>query len=171
MTAPFRIEALREEHDRAIFRCGEEALDRYLETQVSQDIRRRVTSCFVAIDVLKGAVAGFYTIAATSIAIPDLPFEMNRLPRYPTLPCVRIGRLAVDANLRGKGLGGALLVDALETAVRSDVAAYAAIVDAKNAEAVAFYEHFGFQRLAGSPQALSLPLATAAKAMTRSRSR
>ncbi len=167
MTAPFRLEPL-DEHDRSAFGCGEEPLDRYFKTQVTQDIRRNITNCFVALEAATGALAGFYTIAATSIATPDLPAEVTkRLPRYPTLPGVRVGRLAVDQRFRGKGLGGALLVDAAERALRSEVAAYAMVVDAKNEQAVAFYEHHGFQRLASQPQTLFLPLATAAKALAR----
>jgi ribosomal protein S18 acetylase RimI-like enzyme len=60
-------------------------------------------------------------------------------------------------------------MDAAERALRSEVAAYAMIVDAKNERAVAFYEHHGFQRLASQPQTLFLPLATAAKAVARRR--
>ena len=156
MTAPFRVEVLAE-HDRTGFVCGEEALDRYLKTQVTQDVRRHITNCFVAVEATTGVVAGFYTIAATSIATPDLP----------TLPAVRVGRLAVDQRYRGRGLGGALLMDAANRALRSEVAAYAMVVDAKNGQAVIFYEHHGFQRFESQPGTLFLPLATAAKALVR----
>jgi ribosomal protein S18 acetylase RimI-like enzyme len=167
VTAPFRVEVLTE-HDRTSFGCGEEALDRYLKTQVTQDVRRHITSCFVAVEATTGVVAGFYTIAATSIATPDLPAEVTkRLPRYPTLPGVRVGRLAVDRRFRGRGLGGALLMDAATRALRSEVAAYAMVVDAKNEPAVMFYEHHGFQRFESQPGTLFLPLMTAAKALAR----
>ena len=111
MTAPVSYTHLvLAEHDRTGFGCGEEVLDRYLKTLVTQDVRRHITNCFVAVEVATGGVAGFYTIAATSIATPDLPAELTkRLPRYPTLPGVRIGRLAVDQRFGGRGLGGALL--------------------------------------------------------------
>ena len=42
---PFRLEVLGEDHERVLFTCGEEALDRYFQTQVTQDIRRRVANC------------------------------------------------------------------------------------------------------------------------------
>ena len=59
-------------HDRASFSCGSEPLDRYLQQQVTQDIRRRVTACFVAL-TSEQVVAGYYTLAATSVPLSDLP--------------------------------------------------------------------------------------------------
>ncbi len=168
MTPPFRLEVLAEHHDRKAFACGEPALDRYFQTQVTQDIRRHITNCFVAVDASTDTIAGFYTLAATSIATPDLPPEVTkRLPRYPTLPGVRVGRLAVDERYKRKGLGGALLLDAASRALQSEVAAYALLVDGKNDQAVAFHEYLGFQRFVNQPRTLFLPLATAKKALAK----
>ncbi len=106
----------------------------------------------------------FPTIAAASIPTPQLPPEMiKRLPRYPTLPAVRIGRLAVDLNFRGRGLGAAMLADAASRALQSPPAVFALLVDAKNDAAVAFYLRFGFQPFASQPRTLFLPMATAGK--------
>lgn len=164
MTSPFSIEPLGDEHHRAAFSCGEGVLDRYFKTQVTQDIRRHVSNCFVAIEADTGAIAGFYTIASASIATPDLPAILTKkLPRYPTVPAVRIGRLAVDVRFRGRGLGGGLLADAAARALTAAPASYALLVDAKNDEAVAFYEHHKFERFASQPRTLFLPLATAEK--------
>jgi predicted N-acetyltransferase YhbS len=71
-----------------------------------------------------------------------------------------MGRLAVDQKYKGHGLGGALLADALDRAVRSEIAAYALIVDAKDISTAAFYLHHGFMALPDSPLTLFLPLAT-----------
>jgi len=71
-----------------------------------------------------------------------------------------MGRLAVDQAFKGQGLGGALLADALDRAVRSEIAAYALIVDAKDEAAAAFYRHHGFIALPDSPFTLFLPLVT-----------
>jgi GNAT superfamily N-acetyltransferase len=104
------------------FACGEEHLDRYFQLQVSQDIRRRIANCFVAIDVTTAKVAAYYTIASASIPTQDLPVELTqRLPRYPTIPAVRIGRLAVDMRFQGFGLGKALLADAAIKAIEADL--------------------------------------------------
>ena len=164
MTPPFRVELLSAQHDRAAFACGEEALDRYLRTQATQDIRRRVASCFVAIEVATGKLAAYYTIASASIPTPQLPPEMiKRLPRYPALPAVRIGRLAVDLQFRGRGLGAAMLADAASRTLQAPPAVFALLVDAKNDDAVAFYRRYGFRPLASQPRTLFLPMATAEK--------
>jgi GNAT superfamily N-acetyltransferase len=164
---PFRFAPLGAEHDREPFRCGEEALDRYFRTQATQDIRRRIAHCFVAVEALSGQVAAYYTIAAASIPFVDLPpEEAKRLPRYPTLPAVRIGRLAVDHKFQGRGLGGALLMDATRRCIQSPPAVYTLLVDAKDDKAVAFYQHFGFRSIVDRPRTLFLPLATAEKALS-----
>ncbi len=163
--APFRLAPLGAEHDRSSFRCGEESLDRYFQTQATQDIRRRIANCFVAVEVASAQVAAYYTIAAASILFVELPPEQaKRLPRYPTLPAVRIGRLAVDKRFQGRGLGAALLMDATRRTLQSPPTAYALLVDAKNEAAVAFYQRHGFRPLVSQPRTLFLPLATAQKA-------
>ena len=91
----------------------------------------------------------------------DLPASTRKkLPRYPTVPAVRMGRLAVDHEFKGQGLGGALLADALDRAARSEIAAFALVVDAKDEAAAAFYSHHGFIALPDSSLTLFLPLAT-----------
>lgn len=172
MTAPFRLEALNEAHDRVAFKCGDEALDRYFHTQVTQDIRRHVTNCFVAIEVATGSLAAYYTLAATSIPTPDLPREeTKRLPRYPTIPAVRVGRLAVDRRFRGRGLGAALLADAARRTLEAPPAAFALVVDAKNDQALALYQHHGFIPFIRQPHTAFLPLATAAKVLLKPRTK
>lgn len=164
MKPPFVVELLGP-HDRDAFCSGTQALDRYFRSQVTQDIRRRVTNCFVAVEPESKIVAGFYTIAAASIPTPDLPGSLTKkLPRYPSLPAIRVGRLAVDTRFRGRGLGGALLADAAARGFASEAVAYAMLVDAKDDDAVAFYEHHGFEKLVSQPRSLFLVLATAAKA-------
>lgn len=166
MNPPFRLEPLNDTHDRKAFACGQEALDLYFQTQATQDIRRRIATCFAAIETATGQVAAYYTIASASIPTPDLPAEITkRLPRYAAIPAVRIGRLAVDLKFRGKGLGAALLADALRRVLLAPPAVFALLVDAKDDQAVAFYRHHGFQPLLGHPRTLFLPVATAEKTL------
>lgn len=166
MSPPFRLEPLAASHERRGFVCGEDALDRYFHTQITQDSQRRVAHGFIAVETASGLVAGFYTIAAASIPTPDLPpEETRRLPRYPTLPAVRIGRLAVDQRFHNRGLGAALLADATLRVLQAPPAVFALLVDAKTDQAAAFYHHHGFRPLMSQPKMLFLPLATAEKAL------
>lgn len=151
--------------DRSGFRSGVDALDRYFHQQVWQDVRRRVTACFAAQASGDGRFAGYYTLASSSVLLNSLPPASTRkLPRYPSVPAVRMGRLAVDRDFRGRGLGGVLLADAMLRARRSEIAAYALLVDAKDAAAAGFYRHHGFIALDDNALTLFLPLATAAPA-------
>jgi GNAT superfamily N-acetyltransferase len=155
----YRIEPLGDRHDRAAFSSGVEALDRYFQAQASQDIRRRVASCFVLVNV-DGSVAGYYTLSATSIALVDLPAAFSKkLPRYPAIPATLMGRLAVDQQHRGRGLGELLLFDAFSRTLRSEIASYAFVVDAKDDTAIAFYERYRFIRLTSAGRRLFLPIA------------
>jgi ribosomal protein S18 acetylase RimI-like enzyme len=158
--APFLLAPFDAAYDRAAFCSVSDPLNRYLHEQVAQDIRRRVATCFVALADAK-RIVGYYTLASSSLVLADLPADISKkLPRYPTVPAVRMGRLAVDRAFKEQGLGGALLADALRRAARSDIAAFALMVDAKDEEAVAFYQHHGFIALPDSPLTLFLPLAT-----------
>jgi len=160
----WQIEILDPTIDRQHFQSGSAPLDRYFQQQVTQDIRRRVTACFVAYELDDSPtkkLVGYYTLASSSVLLHELPDDVGKkLPRYPTVPAVRMGRLAVDSAIKGLGLGGILLVDALQRAARSEIAAYALVVDAKDEQAVAFYQHYGFIRFADSPMTLFLPLVT-----------
>lgn len=154
----FKVEVLASHHQRDVFACGDVDLDRYLQTQATQDIRRHVAHCFVAVNSL-GHVAGYYTLAASSVLLSDLPQEViKKLPRYPTVPVARMGRLAVSQSAQKMGLGAALLADALTRVFHSDVAAYALIVDAKHEAAARFYEQHGFKRFSSQALNMWLPM-------------
>jgi ribosomal protein S18 acetylase RimI-like enzyme len=162
---PFRIEPLDvKRHDRDGFDCGCDPLNRYFAQQVSQDVKRFITTCFVAVETATAQVAGYYTLSAGSVSLSDLPVAVARkLPRYPTVPIVRIGRLAVDADFQGRQLGAALLFDALNRSIEAEIACFAAVVDAKEDHAVRFYEHHGFQKFVSKENVLFLPLSDAIK--------
>jgi ribosomal protein S18 acetylase RimI-like enzyme len=163
LTDGFRIERLNPARDRTSFACGIPALDRYFHELVTQDIRRRVSNCFVALDASEH-IAGYYTFAATSLPLGELlPDLARRLPRYASFPACLVGRLAVDRQFHGQGLGAALIVDAVARAMRAEPAIFALVVDAKDEVALGFYEHLGFLRFASKPMTLYLPLAEAVK--------
>ncbi len=150
---PYRVEPLAEQ-DRRAFACGSDALDRYFREQVTQDMRRRIATCFVALSS-DGQVAGYYTLAATSLALDALPPERARkLPRYPVVPAILLGRLAVASGHQGRRLGSALVADAILRSSRSEIAGHAIVVDAKDEAALRFYEHLEFIRIPGDARRL-----------------
>ena len=165
MTATFRLEVLGPGHDRTGFSCGIAALDAYFQHQATQDVRRRAGACYVALEAgtpTTGStrkVAGYYTLAAGGVPLTDLPVALaKRLPRYPSVPVARVGRLAVDQAFQGRKLGAALLADAVLRSARSEVAIFALVVDAKDATAERFYRHHGFERYGEAPRQFILPL-------------
>lgn len=163
--SPLRIEPLSDQHDRTGFTCGVGALDRYLATQAGQDVRRRVAACFVLVEGDAPGVLGFHTLAATSIALSGLPDAIaKRLPRHPVLSATLLGRLAVGSAWRGRGYGATLLLDAMGRALRSEIATFAFVVDAKDDMAERFYQSFGFLPLGDAGmRRLFLPMAEVAK--------
>jgi GNAT superfamily N-acetyltransferase len=151
---------------RAAFSCGVPALDRYLKEQAGQDVRNRVAAVFVLAE--HDQVIGYYTLSATSVNATVLPDSLRkRLPQYAHMPAILLGRLAVDEQHRGKGLGGFLLVDALGRAFRlhQELGAIAVIVDAKDDNARAFYSHYEFSPLLDAPNRLFLSMRVIARVM------
>lgn len=100
-------------------------------------------------------VVAFYAISAHQILRDSLPSRVRRGSPQ-AMPAVLLGKLALDVSLRGKGLGGELLVDALERVLLAaqQVAVRVVVVDAADSGLVGFYEHFGFTRT--SPESLRL---------------
>jgi len=158
----FRIDPLSADHDRSRFLSGSDALDKNFREQASQDIKRRIATCFVAVNVAVPEVAGYYTLTATSVALNALAPEVaKKLPRYPVVPAVLLGRLAVARHYQGRGLGGILLADALKRIARAELGVFAMVVDAKDEAAEHFYEHYGFTLLPSEVRRLCLPISAA----------
>lgn len=162
LTLPPVVEPLGRNHDREHFDCGEPALNDYLRGQAAQDARRGVSRIYVAHERGAPKVLGYYTLSATSFSKKSLPeSEAKRLPHYP-IPAALLGRLAVDSSCHGKGLGKFLLFDGLHRVLQAaeSLAVYALVVDAKNDNARAFYEHYGFIRFPDSESRLFVPVET-----------
>lgn len=160
------VEPLGRQHNRAVFHCGAEPLDRYLKQQARQDADKRVAAPFVAVAPPDPRVLGYYTLSASVLTLADLPDALARkLPRYPQLPVTLLGRLAVDASTKGQGLGEHLLMDALHRSLAhaDQIAAMAVVVDAKSDAAARFYGHFGFLSLQAQPRRLFIPMGTVAQ--------
>jgi GNAT superfamily N-acetyltransferase len=159
-----QIAQLSAQHDRSNFCSGSEPLDRYLRERANQDFKRYVATPFVLYDLDAQRIAGYYTLAATGIQFEDLPAAMRKkLPRYPMVPAILLGRLAVDERYQGRGLGAFLLVDALRRSLTNEIVAAAVVVDAKDETARAFYEYHNFISFVGVPLRLFLPMTLIAK--------
>jgi GNAT superfamily N-acetyltransferase len=153
-----RVEVLGPQHDRSRFECGVEPLDRYFRIQAGQDARNNVAAPFVLV-LSDGTIAGYYTLSSTAVQLAELPEQtVRKLPRYPLVPATLLGRLAVDRRQQGKGYGRFLLADALYRAVRSEIASFAVIVDAKDESARRFYDRESFLPLPDQPMKLFRPM-------------
>ena len=157
------VELLNTTHDRTSFTCGIPILDTYLKQRATQEMKRDVARVFVLVQRHSTTILGYYTLSATAIAPSGLPPDLvKRLPRYPTLPALLIGRLAVDQRYHGHGIGQRLLMSALHRSisVRAELGCIAVVVDAKDDAARTFYEHHDFRRFIDDPYRLYLPMAT-----------
>jgi ribosomal protein S18 acetylase RimI-like enzyme len=158
----FRIEPLGKEHDRAAFSCGKDPLDQYLRNQAGQASDRNLAAIFILTTDGK-QIAGYYTLSSYAVILDEIPQEIaKRLTRMREVPATLLGRLARSIEFRGKGIGDLLLVNALKRALQNseNVASWAVIVDAKDEEAIKFYEPYGFIQFPNKPNRLFLPMKT-----------
>ncbi|MDR1855801.1 MAG: GNAT family N-acetyltransferase [Desulfovibrio sp.] len=148
---------LSKEVKRDHFICGEPKLDVYLKQIARQDMVRGYSDVIIATDPSNvNAVYGFYTIAAAVIPLSQLPDAVaKKLPRYPEIPSIRLGRLAVDLNYQNRGVGGLLVVNAMERILTFGQIWAMLTVDAKDDQAEKFYRKFGFDSFK-MPKELSL---------------
>ncbi|MBI4026959.1 MAG: GNAT family N-acetyltransferase [Verrucomicrobia bacterium] len=158
----FRFEPLASNHDRESFACGEPALDDYLKTRAKQDARRYIAASFVMVDEADSkTIAGYYTLSAYAVDVSEFPDEVTKkMPKYPKLPAMLIGRLARDQKF--PKTGDLLLFDALRRASAhvASIAAMAVVVDAKNDRAKDFYQRHGFIPVQNLPGKLFIPMST-----------
>src|SRR5680860_1133716 len=166
-----KIEPLGKKHDRAVFSCGKEKLDRYFREQASQDARRYIAAPFVAVHEESETVLGYYTLSAFAAELGSLPeATAARLSHYPLVPATLLGRLAVDQTHKGRGLGEFLLTDALHRAYgqSAQIASAAVVVEAMDDEARRFYRYFDFIAFPERQDRLFLPMATIGKLFPKS---
>jgi len=109
------------------------------------------------------SVLGYYTLSSHTVRREDLPepvIKKLKLPKYTFIPATLMGRLAVDVQHRGKGIGETLLIDGLKRSCiqTAQIASFAVMVDAKE-EALEFYIRYGFVQLPGSNR-MFLPMST-----------
>lgn len=156
MSAPGVIEKLRRDHLLESFDCGKENLNRFLKLQAWNNQQANSAQTYVLAKDLR--VLGYYSLAAGSITHDEATARVKKgLARHP-VPVILLARLAVDTSLQGKGIGAALLKDALlRTAhAANTIGARALLVHAKDDTAKAFYQHFTFDESPSDPYHLLL---------------
>ncbi|NLF44298.1 MAG: GNAT family N-acetyltransferase [Bacteroidales bacterium] len=157
-----KIQLLEKTHKRKDFSCEEDSLTEYIRKQVSQDIRRRLAACFVAVDN-KQNVIGYYTLTSESLGRELIPDKyLKQLPESYNAPVILLGRLARDIKAKGTGLGEYLLLDALFRSYKlsnENIGAMAVVVDPINEKAAEFYKKYGFEQLPDSEK-MFLPMKT-----------
>ncbi len=150
----FLTEHLNSTHNKKEFYCGKSMLDDYLQRQAGQDIKRKLSACFVINDNETNLIKGYYTLSNSSISLELIPeaFAKNLPKSYKVIPTTLIGRLAVDNRYKGMNVGKFLLIDSLKRAfeISNIIGSFAVIVDPIDEEAKSFYYKYGFMELPDS---------------------
>jgi GNAT superfamily N-acetyltransferase len=143
------------------FDCGNSVLNEYLKLYARKNDISGIGKTFLALDE-DGKVSGYITLSNAQIERNKLP-DALKLPRYP-IPALRIGKLAVDKAVQGKGIGSWLLFKSFEQVIRiAELSAvYVVIVNAIDGNARNFYLKYGFLPLQDSELSLFLPVKTIA---------
>jgi GNAT superfamily N-acetyltransferase len=164
----WREESIGRHHDRKSFDCGSAVLNEYLIRYARQNHESGGAKTFVAVAPdAPTRVLGFYSISPGAVAFAHVPASLTKkLGRY-DVPVFRLGRLAIDRSVQGRGFGGDLLLAAGERAlaVAAEVGGVALAIDAKDERAANWYERFGALALLDDPLKLILPLAVIAEAI------
>ncbi len=159
-------EPINSKHKKSDFSCGKEMLDNYLHKQANQDIKRKLSACFVIKEMETNLIKGYYTLSNSSIPLELIPNEIRKkLPRsYKVIPTTLLGRLAIDNKFQGQGIGKLILVDALKRSyeLSKTIGSFAVVVDPIDKNAERFYDKYGFIKLPDSGK-MFLPMKTIRK--------
>lgn len=169
MTVPgWHEEAIAKHHNREAFDCGDAALNKFLRRHARQAHEKGGAKTFVAVQNDKETqVLGFYALSPASIEYARVPVVVTRGLARHDIPVFRLGRLAVDKSMQGKGLGGQLLLSAGRRCLMAsqEVGGVALLIDAKNDDVAGWYASYGALQLSDGYLSLVLPLATIQKAL------
>ena len=151
------VEKLSSDHRTDNFDCGQDVLNRFLQRFALMNQKANSAQTYVACSPNR-SVRGYYSLSVGSVEWDDVPLRVaHGLARH-SVPVMLLARLAVDRTEQGKGLGQALLKDALlRTAQAADIAGIRALlVHAKDENARQWYEHFNFVSSPSDPLHLYL---------------
>lgn len=147
-------------HDRTVFDCGVPALNLYLRNYALQNQTKGIVRNYVTTHADSKVVVAYYSLVYAAIDQKRLPAKLVKgLGKY-DIPVMLLGRLTVDHREQGKGLGKALLKDAiLRTAQAAEIAGLKLLlVRAKDEATADFYRKFGFEPVVDDPLKLFLPV-------------
>ncbi len=141
-------------HNRKDFDCGKELLNSYLKNQAGQDVKRKLSACFILIENNTGFIQGYYTLSNNSISLSSFSEQIQKkLPKsYTSIPTTLLGRLAIDKKFQGQGIGKILLIDALKKSysISKEIGSFGIVVDPIDDEAKSFYQKYNFIELPDS---------------------
>ena len=164
MTIPlWHEEPISRRHNRKAFDCGDVALNDFLRRHARQTHDRGGAKTFLAVrDDNPSLVLGFYSISPASVEFSRTPDVVKRGLARQDVPVFRLGRLAVDKPMQGKGLGGQLLLSAGRRCFRAslEVGGVALLIDARNEGVARWYAGYGALLLLDARLSLLLPMAT-----------
>ena len=140
------IEPLAKSHDLFKFDCGTISLTEWLQRFAWQNQQAESAKIYVA-HSRDNLVVGYHSLTASSIRRDDAPSRVAKGLANQPIGVVLLGRLAVDQRVKGKGLGRALLLDALSRTARAAeaIGIRALLVHAIDEDAKRFYQHFNFE--------------------------
>lgn len=148
------IKLLESKHNQKEFDCGKDLLNNYIKNQAGQDIKRKLSGCFVLLNDTTNAILGYYTLSNNSIPLSSFPDEIQKkLPKsYTSIPTTLLGRLAIDLKSQGKGIGKIMLIDALKRSyeISKEIGSFAIVVDPIDEDAEKFYKKYDFVKLPDS---------------------
>jgi GNAT superfamily N-acetyltransferase len=148
---------LTDQHDTLRFGCGDDLLDGWLRHRAPEQ-RDEGTSTFV---VAQGPrVVGYYSLARGAVERVNVARWRSRRNSADPVPTLVVGRLAVDTNFQGQGIGARMLRDALMRAatVYRTVGLPLLVAHAIEEDRKDFYRHFGFADTRLDPYLVALPL-------------
>lgn len=156
-------EPLNSTHKKSDFSCGKELLDTYIQKQANQDVKRKLSACFVISETKTNLIKGYYTLSNSSVPSEFIPDQIKKkLPRaYESIPVTLLGRLAIADTFQGQGIGKLLLIDALKRRyeISKSIGSFAVVVDPIDKDAENFYNKYGFIKLPDSKK-MFLPMKT-----------
>ena len=158
-------ERLSPDHDLSNFESGTPVLDDWLRRRALSNQDRSAARTYVI--RAGGRVVGYYALAVGAVAQAEATGRTRRTMPDP-VPVMILGRLAIDSRYQGRGLGRALLRDAiLRTMQAADIAGIRAIlVHAISEDTKRYCERCGFQPSPADPMTLMITLADAGKTLS-----